>query len=70
MKFLIPLVAALQHIIDTGDRILSSLEKPVKGLHLRQGDRLNKKLNHSMFQETMVRESSRFNYNSVLLHQR
>ena len=48
MKFLIPLVAALQHIIDTGDRILSSLEKPVKGLHLRQGDRLNKKLNHSM----------------------
>ena len=65
VKFVVPLVAASQHIKDIGDQILSSLEKPTIGIHLRRGDRLNKNLNESMNEETMLRKLNRFNYNSV-----
>jgi len=50
LKCVDPLAAAAQHIMGVGDNTLSSLEKPVIGLHLRRGDRLYKKLNHSMSQ--------------------
>ncbi len=65
VKFVVPLVAVPQHIRDIGDQILNSLEKPIIGVHLRRGDRLNIKLNDSMDEETMVRKLSRFNYNSA-----
>ncbi|WP_296382145.1 hypothetical protein [Winogradskyella sp.] len=65
VKFVVPLVAAPKHIKDIGDQILNSLEKPIIGVHLRRGDRLNKKLNDSMSEETMLRKLSRFEYNSV-----
>ena len=65
VKFIIPLVAAPKYIKDIGDQILDSLEKPIIGLHRRRGDRLNKKLNDSMNEQTMLRKLSRFNYNSV-----
>ncbi|BAO75142.1 hypothetical protein [Winogradskyella sp. PG-2] len=65
VKFVIPLVSAPNHIKTIGDQILDSLERPVVGVHLRRGDRLNKKLNDSMNEETMLRKLSRFDYNSV-----
>ena len=65
VKFVVPLVSAPQHIKDIGDQILNRLEKPVIGLHLRRGDRLNKKLNDSMNEEVMLKKLSSFNYNSV-----
>lgn len=65
VKFIVPLVAVPQHVKAIGDKILNSLDKPTIGVHLRRGDRLNRKLNDSMNEETMLRKLSRFDYNSV-----
>ena len=65
VKFIVPLVDAPKHIKDIGDQILSSLEQPIIGVHLRRGDRLNKKLNDSMSEETMFKKLNRFNYKSI-----
>ncbi|WP_178987334.1 hypothetical protein [Winogradskyella schleiferi] len=65
VKFVIPLVTAPSQIKQLGDNILNRLEKPVIGLHLRRGDRLNKKLNASMDETIIVNKLKDFNYNSV-----
>jgi hypothetical protein len=65
VKFVVPLVEAPDHVKTIGDKILNSLEKPTIGLHLRRGDRLNKKLSESMNEETMLNKLSRFDYDSV-----
>ncbi len=65
VKFVIPFVTAPHHIKEIGDSILNRLERPVIGLHLRRGDRLNKKLNESMNEKTIIDKLDRFTYNSV-----
>jgi len=65
VKFIIPLVSAPQKIKHIGDQILNQLEKPIIGVHLRRGDRLNKKLDASMEEDNMLRKLNRFKYNSV-----
>ena len=65
VKFVIPEVTPTQNIKTIGDKILNQLEKPIIGLHLRRGDRLNRKLNESMNEEAIINKLSAFNYNSV-----
>jgi len=65
VKFVIPEVAPTQQIKTLGDKILDTLEKPTIGLHLRRGDRLNKKLNDSMNAANMLNKLNAFSYNAV-----
>ncbi|WP_100610170.1 O-fucosyltransferase family protein [Confluentibacter lentus] len=65
VKFIIPLVAPTEKIKNIGDEILNQLEKPVIGLHLRRTDRLNKKLDESMGEKTIINKLNNFKYNSV-----
>ncbi len=64
-KYVIPLVTTPEYIKAIGDQILNQLERPVIGLHLRRGDRLNKRLNDSMNEKTIINKLEGFNYNSV-----
>ncbi|MGV6830964.1 MAG: hypothetical protein ACWA5P_05330 [bacterium] len=64
-KFVIPKAAAPKRIKEIADRILSRLERPVIGLHLRRGDRLNKKLNASMQPDVLLPKLNDFKYQSV-----
>ncbi|WP_299364929.1 hypothetical protein [Winogradskyella sp.] len=65
VKFVIPEVTPTQYIKVLGDNILSRLQRPIIGLHLRRGDRLNKRLNDSMNEDKILSKLSGFNYNSV-----
>lgn len=65
VKFVIPEVTPTEQIKIIGDKILNQLERPCIGLHLRRGDRLNRKLNESMNEETMLEKLSNFEYNSA-----
>ena len=65
VKYVIPEVMPTKQIETIGDAILSKLEKPTIGLHLRRGDRLNKKLNESMNETTLLKKLSGFNYKTA-----
>ncbi|WP_370000694.1 hypothetical protein [Winogradskyella sp.] len=65
VKFVIPEVTPTQKIKDIGNVILNTLEKPTIGLHLRRGDRLNKKLNDSMGENTILQKLKDFKFNSA-----
>ena len=65
VKFVIPEVTPTKKIKDIGNVILSRLEKPTIGLHLRRGDRLNKKLNESMDENTILKKLNDFSFNSA-----
>ncbi|WP_179344296.1 O-fucosyltransferase family protein [Winogradskyella ursingii] len=65
VKFVIPMVEAPVKVKRIGDEILNSLERPTIGLHLRRGDRLNKKLRESMSQSIIIKKMKDFDYNSV-----
>ncbi|MBC2843515.1 hypothetical protein [Winogradskyella flava] len=65
VKFVIPEVTPTREIEKLGNEILSRLEKPTIGLHLRRGDRLNRKLNDSMNGETFLNKLNKFSYSSV-----
>lgn len=65
VKFVIPQVTATEHIKSIGNIILDRLEKPIVGLHLRRGDRLNRKLDSSMKGITIQRKLDKFEYKSV-----
>lgn len=64
-KFVIPEVTPTKKIKEIGDKILSQLQKPTIGLHLRRGDRLNRKLNESMEETIMLKKLGEFNFNSA-----
>lgn len=64
-KFVIPLVTPPRHIKEIGDTILSQLVRPIVGLHLRRGDRLNRKLDESMNGKTIINKLNKFDYGSV-----
>ena len=64
-KFVIPIVDAPDYIKEIGERILDQLEQPVIGLHLRRGDRLNKKLDASMNPDVLIDKLNQFQYKSV-----
>ncbi|WP_111684946.1 O-fucosyltransferase family protein [Winogradskyella tangerina] len=65
VKFIIPEITPTSEIIAIGDQILNRLEQPRLGLHLRRGDRLNKKLNTSMNEDVMLRKLSQFKFKSA-----
>ncbi len=65
VKFVIPEVTPTEQVKMLGDKILNALESPIIGLHLRRGDRLNKKLNESMNAGIMIDKLSKFSYNSA-----
>lgn len=65
VKFVIPEVKPTIEVRDLGDKILSQLEKPVLGIHLRRGDRLNKRLNESMTEDILLKKLSDFNFKSA-----
>lgn len=67
VKFVIPEVSPTKQIEDLGNTILSRLEKPTIGLHLRRGDRLNKKLNKSMEDGILLQKLNAFDFNSIYL---
>jgi hypothetical protein len=65
VKYIIPLVKETDNIKNIGDKILNTLVRPIVGLHLRRGDRLNNKLSISMNENTIINKFDRFKYNSV-----
>lgn len=65
VKFVIPEITPTKQIEDIGNLILNRLEKPTIGLHFRRGDRLNKKLNESMGEFTILNKLSEFDYKSA-----
>lgn len=65
VKFIIPLVTPTEIIKNMGEQILNQLDKPVIGMHLRRTDRLNKKLDESMKEKTIIDKLNNFRYNSV-----
>ncbi len=65
VKFVIPEVTPTREIENIGNVILSRLKKPTIGLHLRRGDRLNKRLNQSMQERIIINKLNEFDYDSV-----
>ena len=66
-KFVIPKIGPTEEIKQIGDDILRRLESPRLGLHLRRGDRLNKKLDRSMKEEVMLKKLENFHFNSAYI---
>ena len=65
VKFVVPLVTAPEKVKAIGNKILDQLQEPVVGLHLRRGDRLNKKLKNGMAEKAILNKLSQFEYKSV-----
>lgn len=64
-KFIVPEITPIKKVREIGSIIFYRLESPTIGLHLRRGDRLNKKLNESMREDIILDKLEGFNYNSA-----
>ena len=67
VKYVIPEVEPTAKIKEIGDQILASLERPILGLHLRRGDRLNRKLNESMNEDRILQKLNALNFRSAYI---
>jgi len=65
MKLTIPMFTVPKYISDLGNRILSILPRPIVGIHLRRGNRLNNKLNISMKPYIIKKKIKKLKYSSV-----